>query len=73
MTSKMFMDTKGYIYSISKLKSKKLYYIARMLYHSDRSYPWKSESNILYPTLKKAEKNLKEQALKNGWFGFKEM
>lgn len=72
MMFKKFMDTKGYIYSVSQLANEELYFITRTLYHSNESYRWKSRSNVLFTTFKEAQKNLSEQALKNGWFKFTE-
>ncbi|WP_304066383.1 hypothetical protein [Megamonas hypermegale] len=72
MMFKKFMDTKGYIYSVSQLANEELYFITRTLYHSNESHRWKSRNNILFTTFKEAQKNLSEQALKNGWFKFME-
>lgn len=72
MMPNKFMDTKGYIYSVSQLANEELYFITRTLYHSNESHRWKSRSNVLFTSFKEAQRNLSEQALKNGWFRFTE-
>lgn len=70
--SKKFMDTKGYIYSVSQLAREEIYFIIRTLYRSNESHRWKSKRNILFSSFEEAQKNLEQQAKKRGGFGFKE-